>query len=92
MRTSLNEIAEIEHYLLGEKADGDSLLTEAKIQLNPALRVQVAHQQEAYRLIQQYGRKQIRAEITAVEESLFSQRKYRHFRRIVFRLFGLRNT
>lgn len=92
MRTSLNDIAAIEYYLLGENAEGDTLLMEAKIQLNPALRSEVEQQQEIYRLVKQYGRKQIRAEIAAVEQRLFSQSKHRHFRAVVLRLFGLRNT
>lgn len=72
MRTSLNEIKEIDDHLMRLTTTGDALVFEAKIIIDDQLREKVSCQQHAYTLVQQYGRKKLKAEIEAVHQQLFN--------------------
>ncbi len=87
MRTSLNEIEQIEQHLLGQASNEESLLMEAKISLNPDLAQKVSMQQESYALVREYGRKKLRAEIGQVERKLFEYPGFKSFRQRIFDLF-----
>ncbi|HMG08351.1 MAG TPA: hypothetical protein VK609_07560 [Mucilaginibacter sp.] len=87
MRTSLNEIAQIEGHLLNRQMTGDTLLFEAKTLLDADLRVNVSSQQQVYSLVQQYGRKQLKQEIEAVHQQLFTQPEHLSFRQKIARIF-----
>ncbi|GAB5525905.1 MAG: hypothetical protein Roseis2KO_37770 [Roseivirga sp.] len=87
MRTSLNEIQQIERHLLGQTSNEESLLMEAKMSLNPDLAEKVIIQQESYALIREYGRKKLRAEIGQVERKLFESPGFKSFRQRIFDLF-----
>src|SRR5690606_40796495 len=60
MRTSLNEIEQIEKYLLGGLKSEDRLLFQAELLLNPQKAENVYWQQKTYQLIQAYGRSEER--------------------------------
>ena len=90
MRTSLIEIEQIEQYLTGCPAPPDALLFEAQQIIQPALRDKVALQRQTYRLINQYGRKQLRSEIEAVHQQLFNREQHRNFKQKILRLFSNR--
>lgn len=87
MRTSLNEIKRIEQHLLQEQSPEDSLLFEARMLLNADLEEKVKRQQKTYQVVQAYGRKQLRAEIEAVHQKLFTEPRHRGFRHKVLSLF-----
>ena len=87
MRTSLNEIKAIEQHLLQEVPSEDSLLFEAHIILDPELKEKVQWQQKVYQLVRDYGRQQLRTEIEAVHQQLFTQPKHKGFRQKVLSLF-----
>ncbi|MDF9799632.1 hypothetical protein OKW21_004895 [Catalinimonas alkaloidigena] len=87
MRTSLNEIKAIEEYLLQEQQPEDLLLFEAHMMLDEALKEKVQRQQRIYQLVRAYGRQQLRAEIEAAHQQLFTQARHRSFRQKVLRLF-----
>ena len=87
MRTSLNEIKEIEGYLLQTTPVEDRLLLEVKMALEPSLAKKVDLQKRVYRQVRQYARNQLREEIRLVEAELFSQSKYQLFRQKVLHLF-----
>ena len=87
MRTSLNEIAQIEDHLLQRHTPGAALLFEAQILLDADLRDKVSSQQQVYRLIQQYSRKQLKHEIEAVHQQLFTRPEHLSFRQKIARLF-----
>ncbi len=72
MRTSLNELKQIEDHLLQLNPAEDALLFEAKMILDNNLRNKALLQQRSYTLVQQYGRKQIKAEIEAVHQQIFT--------------------
>jgi hypothetical protein len=87
MRTSLNNIKEIDDHVLGLAAPQNGLLFEAKIILNPELRLDVAWHRQTLTLVQQYGRQQLRADIEAVHQQLFTQPEHQSFRQTILRFF-----
>lgn len=88
MRTSLNNIKEIDDHVLGIAAPQQNLLFEAKMILNPELRVDVAWHKQTLTLVQQYGRKQLRTDIQAVQQQLFTRPEHQSFRQTILRFFN----
>lgn len=88
MKTSLNELRLIEHYLLSDKKDGESFLLEAKMILQPELTQQVYWQNKTYQMVRDYGRKQLKTEIDNIHEKLFNTDAHQSFRQKVMRLFS----
>ncbi|GAA3959976.1 hypothetical protein [Mucilaginibacter dorajii] len=87
MRTSLNNIATIEAHLHKKQQPADALLFDAKLLLDDTLQVNVPAQQQAYSLVQQYGRKQLKQEIETVHQQLFNTTKHLSFRQKIARIF-----
>ncbi|WP_431294593.1 hypothetical protein [Pedobacter sp. P26] len=87
MKTSLNELRLIEHYLLSDGKDGESFLFEAKMILQPELKQQVYWQNKSYQMVHDYGRKQLKNEINNIHETLFNTAEHQTFRQKVMRLF-----
>ena len=87
MKTSLNELRLIEHYLLSDEKDGESFLFEAKMILQPELKQQVYWQNKTYKIVHDYGRKQLKNEINNIHETLFNTAEHQSFRQKVMRLF-----
>jgi hypothetical protein len=87
MRTSLNNIKEIDNHVLGLASPQDSLLFEARMIINPELKLDVAWHRQTLTLVQQYGRKQLRADIEAVHNQLFTQPQHLSFRQSILRFF-----
>lgn len=88
MRTSLNEIKAIDDHLFNNTDPAGSLLFQARMILNADLRQNVALQQTAHQTIQQYGRKQLKAEIEAVHQKLMAEPK--NFMQKLLSLFAKR--
>lgn len=88
MRTSLNEIKEIEHYLLKLNRPEDRLLFKVKLVLDDELRVNTLAQKEAYKLIQLEGRATLRSEIARIEAKVFYNPMYKRFQKIVQSIFN----
>jgi len=86
MKTSMNELQEIEDYLLHPHNE-ESVLMEARLLLEPELQEKTAWQQKTYTLVQHYGRKKLRQEIEAVHQELFTNDRYTSFRKKIMRLF-----
>lgn len=87
MRTSLNEIEQIEKYLLGGLNTQDRLLFQAELLLNPQKTENVYWQQKTYILVQAYGRKQLKKDIEAVHQKLFTSPVHQNFRQKILALF-----
>ncbi len=87
MRTSLNNIKAIEDHLFGLSTPGDSLVFEARMILSSSLRDEVQQQQNTYAVIQQYSRKQLKAEIAAVQQKLTTEPKHQGFMHRMINLF-----
>jgi hypothetical protein len=87
MRTSLNEIREIEEHLLLRSRPDNSLLFEARLILDKDLREKLLWQKKTYAVIQLYGRRRLKNEIEAVHEKLFNEPAHEGFRNKIMKLF-----
>ena len=87
MRTSLIKLQEIEEFVLQSADVTDRLVFEARMIVDPALAHEVTRQKETYTLIQQYGRRKLKAELEAVHQTLFTQPIHRRFRQKILSLF-----
>jgi hypothetical protein len=87
MRTSLNEIKQIDDHLFNRGAIEDALLFDALLILNPDLPYRVLWQKRAYVLVQQYSRKKLKAEIESVHRQLFDEPVHQSFRKKILSLF-----
>jgi hypothetical protein len=88
MRTSLNEIKQIEDHLFNEVDPQESVLFEARLILNPQFADNVKWQQQTYQLVKQYGRKKLKAELEVVHQQLFTQTEHRSFAQKIRALFS----
>ncbi|WP_028298707.1 hypothetical protein [Olivibacter sitiensis] len=87
MSPFLNNIQQIEYYLLGGNNPGDNLIIDAKRIIDTDLQNDIKIQEKIYRFTKAYGRQQLRLEIESVHQELFSQQKHVAFRERVLRLF-----
>lgn len=87
MRTSLNNLKLVDDHLLGLATPQDSLLLDAHLILYPALRDDIYWHKQTHSLVQQYSRKQLRAEIEAVHQKLFTAAEHVSFRQQILRFF-----
>jgi len=88
MRTSLNEIKLIDGHLFNEGTHEDALLFDAMLIINPGLSNQIMWQKKTHAVVQQYGRKKLRAEIEEVHRQLFCEATHRSFRQKILSLFS----
>jgi len=88
MRTSLNEIKQIEDHLFNQADPQDTVLFEAKLILDSGLQENVTWQQKTYTLVKQYGRKKLKAELEAVHQQLFALKEHRSFAQKIRALFS----
>jgi hypothetical protein len=75
----LNETKQIDDHLFGLAAPADALLFDANMILDSNLRDKVMLQRQSHVLIQQYGRKMLKAEIEAVHQNLFNNPERQSF-------------
>lgn len=88
MKTSLNELQLIEDFLLVNTNAEDKVLMQARQILQPDLQESVHWQQKTYRLIESYGREQLRKEIRQVHQKLFTAPEHASFSERVKRFFS----
>lgn len=87
MRTSLNEIKEIEDYLLKTSPVDERLVFDAQMILNPELKTNLTLQRQSYLMINLYGKKQLKTELEKVHRKLFSEKKHQGFRKKIIGFF-----
>jgi hypothetical protein len=87
MRTSLNEIKQIDDYLFRHATEADNLLFEARLILQPTLPEKVLWQQRTYEIIRQYSRRKLKAEIETVHQQLFNEPEHHSFSRKIRAFF-----
>lgn len=90
MRTSLNEIQQGEAYLHGKLTDGDKLVFETRILLNPAMQQNLVYQQQVYDIVKAYSRKQLKAEIGTIHTRLFHSPEHLSFRQRILNIFRIK--
>jgi hypothetical protein len=83
----MSETQQLEHYLLGLCDPEEKLLIDAQLLLHKDLREKIQWQQQTYKLVRDYGRKQLRAEIDAVHHMLFTEKKFESFRQKISSIF-----
>jgi hypothetical protein len=88
MRTSLNDIQQIDDYLLQYAGKTDRALFEARLILQPALQENLLWQQKTYDIIRQHSRRRLKAEIESVHQHLFTEPEHISFRRKIQRIFS----
>ena len=88
MRTSLNEIKLIDDHLFNKGTIGDKLVFDAMLILDQALSDQIMWQKRTHAIVQQYGRKKVKAEIEAVHRELFTKPEHQSFRQRILGLFS----
>lgn len=87
MRTLLDEIKEVDDHLLKLQQPDDALLFQAKLLIYPELKDKVMLHNQTLRLVQQYGRNHLRAQIDAVHRQLFTLPQHQSFSEKVLRFF-----
>jgi len=88
MRTSLNEIACIEKYLLGSLPLGKNKAIALRLMYDKAFEVNVLIQRRVYKLIRQYGRKSLKEEAEIVHRRLFEDPAHQRFQESIYQLFN----
>jgi hypothetical protein len=88
MRTSLNDIHEIDQFLSGELGSEDALVFEARLLTNPVLRVNTTIQQKIRLVVKVFHRKQLKQELRAIHADLFSNPEKSEFQKEVLRNFN----
>lgn len=87
MRTSLTDIQATEQYLTGNMGLDEAGVFEARLLTYPVLNTNSFFQQQAYRLLQLFGRRRLRGEIAEISEHLFTSPEYRDFQQEINKLF-----
>ena len=87
MKTSWNETEQIELHLSGQHDTGNALVFEARMLIAPELGDRVLWQKKTYNIIQSYSRRQLKKEIEAVHQKLFTQTEHISFSQKIRRLF-----
>lgn len=88
MKTSLSETESIEKYLLQTAGPEDSALFQAKLILDQELKSKIEWQKRTYLLIREYGRRQVRAEISGAEIQFFQDSRERGLVEKILSLFS----
>ncbi len=88
MRTSLNEIAQLENLLLEQGDVADRLVTEANVLTSSEMAEKAVWQARTYDLIHLYGREKLLEEVRAVEHRLFKTSSYRSFQDRIRSIFN----
>jgi hypothetical protein len=88
MRTSLNEIKLIDCHIFNQGNHEDALLFDAMLLLDAGLPEKIMWQKKAHAIVQQYGRKKIKAEIEMVHQKLFNEPVHQTFKQRILRFFS----
>lgn len=83
----MSETQQLELYLQNRLNPEDQLLLDARCLVDAGLRDNLFWQKRAYAVINQYGMKKMREEIQAVQNSLFTEKKFIHFRTKIKNIF-----
>lgn len=83
----MNETIKIEKYVQQELPPEEKLLMDAKCLLDKQLSDTVYFQEQTYSVIRHFGRKQLRAEIAAIEKRLFTDDLFSQFRKKIQSIF-----
>jgi hypothetical protein len=88
MKTSLNEISEIEKYLLGKHDPAASLDFEGVLLTNESFRLKVHVQKKILMLVQLFYRRNLKADAENVCLRIFTDPAKKDFQQKVFEIFN----
>jgi hypothetical protein len=88
MRTSLNEIKDIERYLEKDFAPEESLLFEAKLLTQPGLHLHTQLQRRIVSLVKIFHRKKMKQDLEQIHQRLFTDPSRQPFQQIVQQYFN----
>jgi hypothetical protein len=89
MPTPWNDTVQIERYLDKKGNNGDALLFQARLILEPDLAEKLEWQQKTYTLIKNYSRTHLKQEIELVQQQLFTQIEHTSFSQKIRVLFKI---
>lgn len=84
MKTSLTEIKEIDDRITNQLPDGDKLLFDARMIIDPVLRFNMTMQRKLYALVKAYARQTLRSEVTRVQDKVFQDNSFRNEIQTIF--------
>lgn len=84
----MNNTPYIEHYLLHELPPEEELVMNAHLLIDEGLRENIYWQKQSYLLVRDYGRRQLKAELQAIEHKLFTEKRFESFQKKIFTLFN----
>ena len=87
MMISWNETEQIEAHLSGRHDTGNALVFEARTIIDPELSDKILWQRKTYAMIQTYSRRQLKKEIEAAHQKLFTEPEHISFSQKIKRLF-----
>lgn len=87
MRTSLNDIKDIEAYLEGKLSADEMILFEEKLQADGVLRLNVFLQRKVYQLLKLYRRRTLKAKVLSVHDRYFHEAAHSDFRNTILKIF-----
>ena len=88
MRTSLNNLREIERYVEGIMQPVEEVLFEGRLQKNPSLRINLFLYKKVMALLRIYHRKKLKVELEEVHQRLFSDPLKVTFRERILKIFS----
>ena len=88
MRTSLNNLREIERYVEGSMEGYEEVLFEGKLHRDPVLRTNLFLYKKVMALIKMYHRKKLKVELEEVHQRLFNDPLKVTFRERVLNIFS----
>jgi hypothetical protein len=88
MRTSLNDIKQTEDFIFQKVMGLNSLLFEAKLLTDPALRMNVNLQKRIYSLVRIFHRRKLKQQMEQVHQRLFNDPRKHEFQQKIFQLFN----
>ena len=87
MMTWINSMKNVDDYVTGKLSPDESLLFEARLLLDPALKFKVALHKKVISIVCAYGRKKVKNEVELIGQRLFSDQSRKDFHRAVNKAF-----
>ena len=84
----MNDIKLIDDYLFNKIPQGDKLVFDARLILNPDLADGLFWQKQTHAIVTNYSRKKLQTEIESVHQELFNAPDHKSFRQRIANLFN----
>lgn len=76
MRKPLHDIQETEHYLMNRMDEPDRLLFEAKMIIDPQLKINAAYQRKTYTVIRWFARRQQKIRLESLYNRVMNDKSF----------------